>query len=761
MRRSSAYHDDGQCCVIQDNVVYMRLLVLGSFLSCWLAYPLLAAQQGDPAIDWLTRLQAMQASLNRSNVATFPEAARIAEDYRVLRREVEASGAIAPMPAPPVSEGRGELLSAVTALRDALERQQREKPGSAFHLARMEVNVAAGLPQLSTAETLDEAEYRQRHLRVIPDALNLVPGVSIQRIGPRNERGVFIRGFDVRQVPLYIDGIPVYVPYDGYVDMDRFLTYDVGEMQVSKGFSSPLYGPNALGGAINLITKAPTRPFNLDLGSGYGSGEQVHGFANAGGRWRNYWAQGGFAWLSSDTFPLSGNFRPVPLQPAGDRNNAYQTDYKGRLRLGWNPNARDQYTFTYANQMGQKGNPPYAGADPAVRARFWQWPTWDKESFYFVGSKGLGEFAYLRARFYYDKFDNLLRAYDNSCYCTQRLPSAFTSHYGDDSYGTTVEFGTRAGDRQTIKSSFYFKDDTHRDGNVGEPPRSFRDQSFSFGFEDTVRLSRRASTILGFSADRLQVLNAENFVGGNVVPFPRSDVWAYNPQAGFFYTLKESTRLHFTFARKTRLPTIKDRYSYRLGQAIPNPDLREERTNNWELGVTHLLGRRTFLEANLFRSDVSNSTQRFFVQPNVFQLRNLGDARFLGGELGVRSSLTTRLQFQANYTYLSRRNMSNPSVIMIDTPRHKIYSSATYQVGSRVTLMADLRYEGGRYNQNDGGRYGRATSFAAIGFGGATRLYRQVELQAGVQNALDRNYLLVDGYPEAGRTAYISIGYRF
>lgn len=685
----------------------------------------------------------------------------MAEDYRVLRREVDASGAVAPMPAPPASEDRSELLSAVTALRDALERQQREKPGSAFHLARMEVNVAAELPQLSTAETLDEAAYRERDLRVIPDALNLVPGVTIQRIGPRNERGILIRGFDVRQVPLYIDGIPVYVPYDGYVDMDRFLTYDVGEMQVSKGFSSPLYGPNALGGAINLITKAPTKPFNLDLGTGYGSGGQVHGFANAGGRWRNYWAQGGFAWLSSDTFPLSGNFRPVPLQPAGDRNNAYQTDYKGRLRLGWNPNSRDQYTFTYANQKGQKGNPPYAGTDPAVRARFWQWPTWDKESFYFVGNKGLGEFAYLRARLYYDKFDNILRAYDNSCYCTQRLPPAFTSPYDDDTYGATMEFGTRAGQRQTIKSSFYFKDDTHREGNAGEPLRSFRDQSFSFGFEDTVRLGRRASAILGFSADRLQVLNAENFVGGRVVPFPRSDVWAYNPQAGLFYTIGESTKVHFTFARKTRLPTIKDRYSYRLGQAIPNPDLREERTNNWEVGLTHLLGRRTFLEANLFRSDVSNSTQRFFVQPNVFQLRNLGEARYLGGEFGVRSSLTAHLQLQTNYTYLSRRNRSNPSVIMIDTPRHKIYSSATYRLGSRVTLMADLRYEGGRYYQNDGGRYGRATDFAAMGFGGAARLYRQVELQAGVQNALDRNYFLVDGYPEAGRTAYVNLRYRF
>src|SRR5262249_5580551 len=153
----------------------------------------------------------------------------------------------------------------------------------------------------------------------------------------------------------------VYVPYDGYVDLDRFLDYDVSEIQVAKGFTSPLYGPNAVGGAINMISKAPTSKLNIDLGTGYASGDQVHGFVNAGTRFRNWWAQGGFAWLSSDTYPLSENFLLTPLQPDRDRRNAYQTDKKGRMRLAWTPNEKDQYTFTYAKQTGEKGNPPYAG----------------------------------------------------------------------------------------------------------------------------------------------------------------------------------------------------------------------------------------------------------------------------------------------------------------------------------------------------------------------------------------------------------------
>ena len=46
-------------------------------------------------------------------------------------------------------------------------------------------------------------------------ALALAPGVTFTRSGSRNETGVCVRGFDMRQVPLFVDGIPIYTPYDG------------------------------------------------------------------------------------------------------------------------------------------------------------------------------------------------------------------------------------------------------------------------------------------------------------------------------------------------------------------------------------------------------------------------------------------------------------------------------------------------------------------------------------------------------------------
>lgn len=68
-------------------------------------------------------------------------------------------------------------------------------------------------------------------------ALNLLPGINLSKVGARNESVVLVRGFDLRQVPVFIDGIPVYVPYDGYVDLGRFTTFDISQINVAKGFS--------------------------------------------------------------------------------------------------------------------------------------------------------------------------------------------------------------------------------------------------------------------------------------------------------------------------------------------------------------------------------------------------------------------------------------------------------------------------------------------------------------------------------------------
>ena len=116
----------------------------------------------------------------------------------------------------------------------------------------------------------------------LADAVNLLPGVTLSETGARNEKMIYIRGFDIKHVPMFMDGIPIYVPYDGYPDLARFNTFDLSEIIVSKGFTSVLYGPNTMGGAINMVSRRPVKKIEVSAGAGYASGDAFQSYANFG-----------------------------------------------------------------------------------------------------------------------------------------------------------------------------------------------------------------------------------------------------------------------------------------------------------------------------------------------------------------------------------------------------------------------------------------------------------------------------------------------
>lgn len=194
----------------------------------------------------------------------------------------------------------------------------------------------AGQAEQQVGTQVSRAEMRRFNRDNVGDALNLLSGVSLST-NSRNEKTVAIRGFDARQVPLYIDGIPVYVPYDGYVDFNRFTTADLAAIQVAKGYSSVAYGANTLGGAINLVSRKPVARLEGDTFVGFGSGSERQASANVGTNQGLWYLQAGVSYIDSDGFPLSSDFRPTATEDGGMRNSAYRKDHKLSFKVGLTP----------------------------------------------------------------------------------------------------------------------------------------------------------------------------------------------------------------------------------------------------------------------------------------------------------------------------------------------------------------------------------------------------------------------------------------
>lgn len=588
-------------------------------------------------------------------------------------------------------------------------------------------------------------------------ALALLPGVNLSTVGARNETMVYVRGFDLRQVPVFVDGIPVYVPYDGYVDLGRFTTFDLAEINVAKGFTSVMYGPNIMGGAINLVSRRPQKKFEFDGRAGLLSGNGRRLNLNLGAKLGRFYVQGAISQLKQDTYPLSKDFEPKTQEDGGDRQNAYREDSKYSLKVGFTPNATDEYAISYVNQQGTKGTPPYAGSDARQNPRFWQWPYWDKESVYFISKTQLSTKAYLKTRFYYDRFKNLLSAFDDNTYTKQTRGSSFNSFYNDDTKGGSLEFGLQQAGAHTLKASVHFKHDRHRENNQGEPVRTFIDQTYSVGVEDVVRLADGLTLVPGISFNARNSVQAENYISSTktITPFPGNNSQALNAQAALFYNPTGQRQLSFSVARQTRFATIKDRYSYRMGAAIPNPDLKAEGALHFEAAYADRLASFLKAQANIFYSSITDAIQQVNnVQPNVYQFQNTGKAEFYGGELSLNASVSSSFQAGAQYSYISRKNISNPDLKFIDVPPHKVLLFTQTTLLKRISWLASVETNAKRYSTSYGTEAG---SFVVANTKLSAKIWRFIQVEGGINNIFDRNYALAEGFPEPGRNYFINL----
>jgi iron complex outermembrane receptor protein len=743
---------------------------------------------GSPVTGWQQRLAQVEAMLRQVPAGDAAAREHVARDLVQLRQDVTTwlsgfepaqQGGQPWLEKPGPTAGVEDLAAEVGRLRAALSRIAAAlQPGGesgAFYLGRVDVAVSANTTTTATTEmtpagasVLDASDLRANDRSALAGALALAPGVSFTRIGQRNETAVYVRGFDMRQVPLFVDGIPIYTPYDGYVDLERFTTFDMAELRVSKGFASVLYGPNALGGAINIISRRPSGRLEGLAGASYGSGASPAVYLNAGSRLNAWYLQGGASYVDSDTLPLADGFTPTKNQPAGDRLNAYKRDAKFNIKVGWTPNGTDEYAVSYVGQRGKKGNPPYAGTDPLVKIRFWQWPYWDKDSVYFVSNTHLGSSNYIRGRAFYDTYNNALYSYDDATFTTMAKPSSFRSIYHDSTVGASMEWGANLG-RHNLRAAGHVKKDAHQDHNEGEPVKNFDGRIVSFGVEDTIAVGAKLSFVGGISGDWQATTQAQDYQKGQVIDLLATcratgtscgDSNGVNPQAGLFYSVPTG-QVRFTVSRKTRMPSLKDRYSYKFGTAVPNPDLKAEHNLTIEGGYQGTLGAKTSFQASVFYSRIDDVIQRFYLQPNLSQLRNVGQALHAGFELDARTRLVPRVDLGANYTFLTLENISDPLTPLLDAPRHKGRGSVTGTVAPFLHVVAGVEFEAGRVTQNEAGTYVDVPSFATANLKGTWTIRKHLDAELALLNALDTYCWVSDRYPEAGRTVLATVRYAF
>ena len=706
------------------------------------------------------------------------------------------------------------LLSAAGLLALATPAVAQEHPDTGELPAREESDTAFGLGQIIVtgrrpegieigSETLGQEAIYTFNRNSLDDAANLIPGVTASNTGgSRNERLIFVRGFDRFQVPLLIDGIRVYLPADNRLDYGRFLTPDIAEIQVAKGYASVLDGPGALGGAINLVTRKPSKALEVEARGTLGLDRDVdyggyNVFGLLGTRQDKFYVQGSYARNVQDHWDLAGGFTPTVNENGGARDFSATRDWRVNTKAGFTPNATDEYAISYTRQEGRKNAPLHVTDDiipPLVPGsptpRFWTWPYWNIESVYFLSTTALGDRATLKTRAYRNEFNNLLRSFDDRTQTTQTLGRAFNSYYEDRAYGGSAQLDVQLTPDDRFSLAAYYRRDKHVEFQQGfpsgftEPRQENLEDTWSIAAENLLAVTPALSLTLGASYDWRDLKKAEEYgtppTGGaaRLFSYPIANAAAFNWQGRVEWRPQDGTSLHASVSRRSRFPTIFERFSTQFGTAASNPGLDAERSTNYELGGSRVIGPVT-IEAAAFYSDISKaivSIRPAAAPAGTSQRQNLGNAEYYGAEFSVTGRIGSTLQLGANYSYIHRDFdiQQRAGVILplafalTDVPGHKGFVYADWSPTPRLHVVPSVEAASNRTTLASTTPtppgvpfYYRTGSYVQGNIRVDYEVVDGIQLGVGARNLFDDNYQLVDGFPEAGRSFFASLRARY
>lgn len=618
----------------------------------------------------------------------------------------------------------------------------------------------------TTISILGQETIQSLDKQDVAHALSVVPGVVLQKSGNRNELQVKVRGFDGRQVPVFFDGVPIYVPYDGNLDLGRFLTSDVASVEVSKGYSSLLQGPNQMGGAINITTPRPTKPLEANIGYRQGwsrsedSAYDTHASLGASNDLGYFQLSG--SRLKRDFLALPhGTTNPVAGED-GKMTNSASDDKRGIVKLGFTPRGNDEYALTWIKQDGEKQNPPYAGSS-SQKARYWQWPEYDKESYYYQGTTHLGERFTLKSRLYHDTFKNTLMMYNSLADLHSKNGSY--SRYNDYSTGAGLQLSADVRQNDQLAFAVNWKDDVHREKSTSDGPYDrYQDRTWSLASEYQWEAADNLDIVAGMSYDwRNSIEGMKHENNGSVTRYDGNRQNAFNWETLARYHFSDQDTLTLSWSDRTRFPTLKERYTTMKPAkdqiALVNPQLKPERARSVDLTWNGHLTDRWAYEASVYYNRVSDAILSINIDADTVQNQNSGRVDYTGLDLAIKGAPFAWLDTGLSYGWIHSNPKQQDVGDITGLPDHTLNAWLTFKptASLKVTLSEEARSSS--YSNSDGSQ--KAAGFAISHLRADYAIGHGFSLNASINNLFDTRYYYSEGFIEEGRNFWAGVEYTF
>jgi len=509
-------------------------------------------------------------------------------------------------------------------------------------------------------------------------------GVSTGSAGQISLRG--IGGNPNTEVLVLVDGNPQFMGIMGHPLPDTYIASDVEKVEVIRGPASTLYGTNAMGGVINIITKEQEEDgFKANARLMYGSSNT-----------QKYMVNGGFKKKGLSVFASFNHD-----QTDGHRDSSDFKINNGYFRVGYdiNKNFKINGDLSLAN---------FDATDPG--------PEGSKAGNTYDITRGMGAFV-LDNKF--DKTNGSLRFFYNLG--EHNISDGF--HSKDKNYGIVFyqSFNLFRGNTITLGTDY------KKYGGIAENVEAMNGNGMVFG--DTTVWEMAGYGYIQQEFFNKLVLNAgfrleHNSVYGNE-PVPTGGL-AYHPTS--------TTTLKASVAKGFRSPTIRELYLW----TPANANLKPERMMNYEIGVSRkLLENKVSLELTLFKANGDNLIQTVMSSTGP-KNENTGKFSNTGVEFAGTFKPTNMFTINATYSYIS---MKEP---IVAAPEQQLNLSGTYK-WNRFNFNLSVQHIHNLYTQVT--PQVEKNSYTLLNSRISFMINKYVDVFVKGENLTNKKYYINYGYP--------------
>jgi len=561
-------------------------------------------------------------------------------------------------------------------------------------------------------------EIRKSGATDVATAIQNATSVYIDSYGtPGSIQSVSIRGATSAQVLVLVDGIRMNSPRDGGFDLSLIPVSvdDIDRVEIVRGPGSALYGSDAMGGVINIITKKPMVSQNV-VGGSFGSYGYDNVLLKSSGR--------------SDQFYYN-------LSGAHETSNGYRVNsdldqwiYGGKIGYDISKTSNIEFSANFLNnEVGSPGSTIF-GITPNARQE-------DANSVLAALFKTDISSSLNLKLSWYRKRDTLSFKDPDTIDMITLQPAPTDNRYKTKSEGGEAQLSWLIADWNQLTMGYDLRRDGLDSSDAQNGSATHSDSLNAYYLQDEISIGEPLIIVVGGREDHHSVYGKK-----------------FSPKASARYYIKSTgTIIRASYGESFRAPTFNDLY-FNSTSAVGNPNLKPESAAEYEGGIEQKLGNDGVLKFAAFDRKVKDLIQwDWLVYP--MQVNNIGRVHIRGYEAEAGYDLANALFASINYTYTNPVDETTGAKIYT-IPESVVKGILTYYPEKSVYVTLQ-----GRAVHNYAAPGGSKRRYEVMDMKTADKIWKTGEFFVTITNIFKRSYEVVPGYPMPPQEVFTGITYQF